>query len=81
MPPEEQPLSTTGSAVALRFAAGAALGVLVASVPFAAGHPFQLSALEMLAAALVITASGVMGCLWGGRFLEALSRALDSTSV
>lgn len=64
-----------------RFAAGAAMGVLIASVPFAAGHPFQLSSLEVVAAALVIITSGLMGCLWGGRFLEALSRALDSTSV
>ncbi|MCP9797762.1 hypothetical protein [Cyanobium sp. Lug-B] len=80
MPPET-PISTTRSALALRFAAGTAMGVLIASVPFAAGHPLQLSSLEMLAAALVISASGVMGCLWGGRFLDALSRALDSTSV
>lgn len=57
------------------------MGVLIATVPFAAGHPFQLSSLEVVAVALVITTSGVMGCLWGGRFLEALSRALDSTSV
>ena len=75
------PACTTRSALALRLAAGAAMGVLIASVPFAAGHPFQLSSLEVVAAALVITASGVMGCLWGGRFLDALSRALDSTSV
>jgi len=75
------PASTTRSAVVRRFAGGAAMGVLIASVPFAAGHPFQLSSLEMAAAALVITTSGVMGCLWGGRFLDALSRALDSTSV
>jgi ribosome biogenesis protein Tsr3 len=80
MPPET-PISTTRSALALRLAAGTAMGVLIASVPFAAGHPLQLSSLEMLAAALVISASGVMGCLWGGRFLEALSRALDSASV
>lgn len=80
MPPET-PASTTRSAIARRFAAGAAMGVLIASVPFAAGHPFQLSSLEVVAAALVIITSGLMGCLWGGRFLEALSRALDSTSV
>ncbi|MEA5389929.1 hypothetical protein VB738_01520 [Cyanobium gracile UHCC 0139] len=80
MPPEQH-LSTTRSAVAPRFAVGAAMGVLIASVPFAAGHPFQLSRLETLAAALAITASGGMGCLWGGRFLDALSSALDSTCV
>lgn len=80
MPPE-LPVSTTRSAMVLRFAGGAAMGVLIASVPFAAGHPFHLTSLEMAAAALVITSSGVMGCLWGGRFLDALSRGLDSTSV
>lgn len=67
--------------MAQRFAGGATMGALIASVPFAAGHPFQLSSLEMVAAALVITTSAVMACLWGGRFLDALSRALDSTSV
>ncbi len=77
----EAPVSTTRSAMARRFAGGAAMGVLIISVPFAAGHPFQLTSLEMAAAALVITSSGVMGCLWGGFFLDALSRALDSTSV
>jgi hypothetical protein len=77
----EAPASTTRSAMVRRFAGGAAMGVLIASVPFAAGHPFQLSSLEMAAATLVITTSGVMGCLWGGRFLDALSRALDSTPV
>ena len=45
------PASTTRSAMVRRFAGGAAMGVLIASVPFAAGHPFQLSSLEMLAAA------------------------------
>jgi ribosome biogenesis protein Tsr3 len=75
------PVDVKRSSLALRFAAGAAMGTLIVSVPFAAGHPLQFSSVEIVAAALVVSTSGVMGCLWGGRFLEAVSRALDSTAV
>lgn len=75
------PQVTARPRLVLRFAGGAAMGALIASVPFAAGHPLQLSSVEFFAAALVVTTSGVMGCLWGGRFLEAVSRTLDSTAV
>ncbi len=57
------------------------MGALIVSAPFAAGHPFELSSVEVGVATLIVITSALMGCLWGGRFLDAVSRALDSTSV
>jgi hypothetical protein len=75
------PVAVTRSSLVLRFAAGVAMGALIVCAPFAAGHPLRFSSVELVVTALVVSTSGVMGCLWGGRFLEAVSRALDSTAV
>lgn len=81
MVPPETPVRTTRSSLVRRSAGGAAMGALIVSVPFAAGHPFQLSGVELGVATLIVITSALMGGLWGGRFLDALSRALDSTAV
>jgi hypothetical protein len=67
--------------MALRCLGGTAMGALIVSVPFLAGHPFQLGLVQLSFAVLIVTTSGVMSCLWGDRFLDAVSRALDATVV
>lgn len=75
--PTPQPLSGVG----VRFVGGAAMGALIVSVPFSAGYASQPSTVQLAVAAFVVLSAGVMSSLWGERFLEAISKALDSTSV
>lgn len=75
--PTRQPLSR----IAFRFVGGTAMGSLIVSVPFSAGYAFQLSTVQLAVAAMVVLSAGVMSSLWGERFLEAISKALDSTAV
>lgn len=75
--PTPQPLS--GSAV--RFVGGVAMGTLIVPVPFSAGYASQPSIVQLAVAAFVVLLAGVMSSLWGERFLEAISKAIDSTSV
>ncbi len=78
---EETPAKKTFSAMTLRFAGGAGMGALISAVPFSAGYATQLSILQISLVGIVVVASGVMSCLWGDRFLDTISKALDSTSV
>ncbi len=57
------------------------MGALIVSVPFSAGYASQPSTVQLAVAAFVVLAAGVMSSLWGERFLEAISKALDSSSV
>lgn len=79
--PAEKRLNPALPPLALRFATGAGMGVLILVVPFSAGSPFQLGTPSILAAGAVVVAAGVLSCLWGARFLDAISKALDSTPV
>jgi hypothetical protein len=79
--PTEKPVKKTFSGLALRFAGGAGMGALMTSVPFSAGYASQLSIFQISLAGLVVVTSGVMSCLWGDKFLDTVSKALDSTSV
>lgn len=69
------------SARALRFAAGAGMGALITWVPVSAGVAPDSSPVAIIVSALVVVASGLLSSLWGDRFLDAVSRALDSTPV
>jgi hypothetical protein len=77
----EKPMKKTPSALALRFAVGAGMGALIAAVPFSAGDASQFSIVQIIVAGLVVVTSGVLSCAWGDRFLDTVSKALDSTSV
>jgi hypothetical protein len=77
----EKPVKKTPSGLALRFVAGAGMGALIIAVPFSAGYASQLSIFQISLAGLVVVTSGVMSCLWGDKFLDTVSKALDSTSV
>ena len=77
----EKPAKKTLASIALRFAGGAGMGALITAVPFSAGYTSQLSISQISLAGIVIVTSGVMSCLWGDRFLDTVSKALDSTSV
>ncbi len=57
------------------------MGVLIASVPFAAGYAAPLGTVQIALAGLVVVAAGLMGCLWGDQFLDTVSKALDSTPL
>ncbi|WP_216919498.1 hypothetical protein [Synechococcus sp. CCAP 1479/9] len=57
------------------------MGALITLVPFSAGLAQDSGPTAILLAALVVVASGLLSGLWGDRFLDALSRALDSTPV
>lgn len=77
----EMPVKKTLSGMSLRFSGGAAMGTLIAAVPFSAGYASQLSICQISLAGLIVVTSGVLSCLWGDRFLDTVSKALDSTSV
>ena len=79
--PSEMPVKTTLSGLALRFAGGAGMGALVVAIPFSAGYTSQLSPFQISLAVLVVVTSGVLSSLWGDRFLDSVSKALNSTSV
>jgi len=77
----EKPMKKTHSALALRFAAGAGMGALIVAVPFSAGDASNLSIVQVSVAGILVVTSGVLSCVWGDRFLDSVSKALDSTSV
>jgi hypothetical protein len=77
----EKPFKKTRSALALRFAAGAGMGALIVAVPFSAGDASNLSIVQVSVAGILVVTSGVLSCVWGDRFLDSVSKALDSTSV
>jgi len=77
----EKPMKRTRSALARRFAAGAGTSALIVAVPFSAGDASHISIVQIIVAGLVVVTSGVLSCLWGDRFLDSVSKALDSTSV
>lgn len=80
--PEKTPLSAPPlPALIRRFFVGAGLGTLVTVVPFSAGFSAQLNLFQVAFAALVVVSSGVLSCVYGDWFLDAISKALDSTSV
>lgn len=78
---KEKLMKKKGSSLALRFTAGAAMGTLIVAVPLSAGDASQLSIVQISVAGLLVVTSGVLSCLWGDQFLDAVSKALDSTSV
>jgi len=69
------------SGMALHFLVGAGMGALITAVPFSAGYSSQLSIGQVSLAGLLVVTSGAMSCLWGDKFLDAVSKGLDSTSV
>lgn len=77
--PQPNGQQTSPSGLALRFAAGAGMGALITLVPFAAGYAPESGSVAL--AAVVVVATGLLGSLWGERFLDAVSRALNSTPV
>ncbi len=78
---QQEPRQTMRPSLALRFAAGAGMGALITLVPFSAGFAPESGPSAILLAAFVVVASGLLSSLWGDRFLDAVSRALDSTPV
>ncbi len=79
--PQPNAQQTSPSGRALRFAAGAGMGALITLVPFSAGFAPESGPVSIIFAAVVVVASGLLSSLWGDRFLDAVSRALDSTPV
>jgi len=77
----EKPVKKTLSGTALRFAGGAGMSALITAVPFSAGYSSQLSIFQISLAGFLVVISGVMSCLWGDKFLDAVSKSLDSTSA
>lgn len=71
----------TLSGMALRFWVGAGMGALITAVPFSAGYSSQLSIGQVSLAGFLVVGSGALSCLWGDKFLDAVSKGLDSTSV
>jgi hypothetical protein len=71
----------TLSGMSLRFLLGSGMGALITAVPFSAGYSSQLSIGQVSLAGFLIVAAGAMSCLWGDKFLDAVSKGLDSTSV
>jgi len=67
--------------IALHFLIGAGMGALITAVPFSAGYSSQLSIVQVSLAGFLVVASGALSCLWGDKFLDAVSKGLDSTSV
>ena len=77
----EKPVKKTLSGMALRFIGGAGMGALITAVPFSAGYSSKLSIFQISLVGFVVAISGVMSCLWGDKFLDTVSKALDSTSA
>jgi len=57
------------------------MGALIASVPFAAGYASPLSPTQIALACVVVVTTAGLSWLWGDRFLDSVSRALDSTPL
>ncbi len=79
--PQHNAQQSSPSGLVLRFAAGAGMGALITLVPFSAGFSPESGPIPIIVAALVVVASGLLSSLWRDRFLDAVSRALDSTPV
>lgn len=77
----ERPMKKTFSGMALRFAGGAGMGALITTVPFSAGYTSHLSVIQISLAGFLVVTSGVLSCLWGDKFLDIVSKALESTPV
>jgi hypothetical protein len=69
------------SGMALRVLVGAGMGALITAVPFSAEYSSQLSIGQVSLAGLLVVTSGAMSYLWEDKFLDAVFKGLDSTSV
>ncbi len=64
--------------VIYRFLGGTALGGLLVSIPLTYGLSTDLNLLQVSVIAFIIMSSGILSCLWGEKFIAAVTQVLDS---
>jgi hypothetical protein len=57
------------------------MGSLIGVLPFSAGYAAAPSIVQLGLIGLVVGASAFLGWRWGDRFLDSVSRALDSIAA
>ncbi|MBE9155622.1 hypothetical protein IQ265_02035 [Nodosilinea sp. LEGE 06152] len=65
----------------LRFAGGAALGILLVALPLTYGSPWSLDSMQIARVSFVIFGCGTMAVLWGQALIDAVMEALAKTGL
>jgi hypothetical protein len=61
-----------------RFLGGVALSALVVSIPITYGSPADLNLAQIGLASLLVLSGGVLSSLWSEKFIDAVTRLLNS---
>lgn len=61
-----------------RFLGGAALGAFLASIPISYGQSTELDFVQIGLVSLLIISSGLLSSIWSKKFIEAMTRVLES---
>ncbi|MCM0594182.1 MAG: hypothetical protein HEQ35_04905 [Gloeotrichia echinulata IR180] len=61
-----------------RFLGGAALGAFVVSIPISYGSSIDLNLVQVGIASLLIISCGLLSSIWGEKFIDAVTRVLNS---
>jgi hypothetical protein len=61
-----------------RFVGGATLGVFVVIIPISYGSSLDLNLLQVGIASLLVISCGLLSSVWGEKFIDAVTRVLDS---
>lgn len=69
--------SSTKTAI-YRFLGGAALGVFVVIIPISYGSSIDLNLAQIGIASLVVISCGLLSSFWGEKFIDAMTRLLNS---
>ncbi|MBD2356872.1 hypothetical protein H6G41_19950 [Tolypothrix sp. FACHB-123] len=61
-----------------RFLGGAALGLFVVIIPISYASSIDWNLLQVSIASLLVISSGLLSSIWGEKFIDAVTRVLDS---
>ncbi|MBX9254190.1 hypothetical protein H1Q63_09565 [Desmonostoc muscorum CCALA 125] len=67
-----------GAKVIYRFLGGAALGAFVVIIPISYGSSIDLNLVQIGIAFSLIISCGLLSSVWGDKFLDAVTRVLNS---
>jgi hypothetical protein len=68
----------SGAKVIYRFLGGAALGAFVVIIPISYGSSIDLNLVQIGIAFSLIISCGLLSSVWGDKFIDAVTRVLNS---
>ena len=78
---ESDPQKPSNNQLIFRFIGGAALGTFVVVIFIANASPIAWNVMQVSVACLLILSGAILSSLWGDKFIDTVTRALNAVSL